>query len=104
MYWVLVNLIERDQTHTRYIWHPLYLTQYQAGVKYSRIEMIAVKTQRTVVFWLAYGPIGANIVYIIPRAMMTSSNGNIFRVTDQWIPLTKASDAELWYFFLSEPE
>ena len=38
---------------------------------------------------------------------MTSSNGNILRVTglwwgestgDRWIPLTKASDAELWYF------
>ena len=39
--------------------------------------------------------------------MMTSSNGNIFRVTGplwgeftghRWIPLTKASDAGLWYF------
>ena len=39
---------------------------------------------------------------------MTSSNGNIFRVTGplcgefighRWIPLTKASDAELWCFF-----
>ena len=39
------------------------------------------------------------------RHMMTSSNGNIFRVTGplcgeftghQWIPHTKASDAELW--------
>ena len=39
--------------------------------------------------------------------MMTSSNGNIFRVTGPlcgqftghwWIPLTKASDAELWCF------
>ena len=39
--------------------------------------------------------------------MMTSSNGNIFRVTgplcgeftgQRWIPLTKASDAELWCF------
>ena len=39
--------------------------------------------------------------------MMTSSNGNIFRVTgplcgeftgDRWIPHTKASDAELWCF------
>ena len=38
--------------------------------------------------------------------MMTSSNGNIFRVTgplwgeftgDRWIPLTKASDAELFF-------
>ena len=39
--------------------------------------------------------------------MMTPSNGNIFRVTghwcgeinDQWIPLTKASDAEIWWVF-----
>ena len=42
--------------------------------------------------------------------MMTSSNGNIFRVTGPlcgeftghlWIPLTKASDAKLWYFLWS---
>ena len=41
--------------------------------------------------------------------MMTSSNGNIFRVIGplwgeftgyRWIPLTKASDAELWCFSL----
>ena len=40
--------------------------------------------------------------------MMTSSNGNIFRVTGhlcgeftghRWIPRTKASGAELWFFF-----
>ena len=40
--------------------------------------------------------------------MMTSSNGNIFRVTGplcgefachRWMPLTKASDAKLWCFF-----
>ena len=40
--------------------------------------------------------------------MMTSSNGNIFRVTGhlcreftgpRWIPRTKASDAGLWFFF-----
>ena len=39
--------------------------------------------------------------------MMTSSNGNIFRVTGplcgeftgpRWIPRTKANDAELWFF------
>ena len=44
--------------------------------------------------------------------MMTSSNGNIFRATGpllrestggRWIPLTKASDVELW-FYLSAPE
>ena len=40
--------------------------------------------------------------------MMTSSNGNIFRVTGylcgeftglRWIPRTKASDVEIWIFF-----
>ena len=43
---------------------------------------------------------------------MTLSNGNIFRVTGplcgeftgyRWIPLTKASNAEIWYFFWSTP-
>ena len=46
-----------------------------------------------------------NIRSIIAHYMMTSSNGNIFRVTGpfwgestghRWIPLTNASDAELW--------
>ena len=45
--------------------------------------------------------------------MMTSSNGNIFRVTGplwgestghRWIPLTKANDAELWCFVWYAPE
>ena len=45
--------------------------------------------------------------------MMTSSNGNIFRVTgplleestgDRWVLLTEASDAELWCFLWSAPE
>ena len=45
--------------------------------------------------------------------MMTSSSENIFRVTGplcgeftgtQWIPRTKASDAELWCFLWSAPE
>ena len=44
--------------------------------------------------------------------MMKSSNGNIFRVTgplcgeftgDRRIPLTKASDTELWFFIWSAP-
>ena len=39
--------------------------------------------------------------------IMTSSNGNSFRVTGpwcRWIPRTKASDAEFWYFLWSTPE
>ena len=44
--------------------------------------------------------------------MMTSSNGNIFRVTGHlcgeftgplWVPRTKACDTELWYFFDLRP-
>ena len=44
--------------------------------------------------------------------IMTSSNRNIFRVTDllcgeftshRWIPLTKTNDSELWYPFWSAP-
>ena len=46
------------------------------------------------------------ILYMV-NVMMTSSNGNIFRVTGpvcgeftghRWIPIIKASDAELWCF------
>ena len=49
----------------------------------------------------------ADTVYVYH--MMTSSNGNIFRVTGhlcgeftgpRWIPRTKASDTELWFFSL----
>ena len=45
-------------------------------------------------------------VVCLQNAMMTSSNGNIFRVTGplcreftgyRWIPRTKASEAELWF-------
>ena len=47
------------------------------------------------------------------NSMMTSSNGNVFRVTGllcgeftgpRWIPRTKASDAGLWCFPWSVPE
>ena len=44
-----------------------------------------------------------SVIIVSAGSMMTSSNGNIFRVTgpfwgDRWIPLTKASDAELCCF------
>ena len=49
----------------------------------------------------------------VSHTMMTSSNGNIFRVTGhlcgkftghRWISHTKASDAELWCLLWSAPE
>ena len=70
--------------------------------------------------WLDYRRIYASLglseleTWIYIDFMMTSSNGNIFRVTchlcgeftgPRWIPLTKASDdAELWRFLWSAPE
>ena len=56
--------------------------------------------------------IKSRIKWVVPDFMMTSSNENIFRVTGplygeftghRWIPLTKASDAELWCFLSSAP-
>ena len=57
---------------------------------------ITPKTKQNETMWQCNGK---------KTVMMTSSNGNIFRVTgplcgefteDRWIPYTKASDAELW--------
>ena len=54
-----------------------------------------------------------HVLFKPERCMMTSSNGNIFRITGhscgestgpRWIPRTKASDAELWCFLWSAPE
>ena len=53
---------------------------------------------------------GCHVASQLQVYTMTSSNGNIFRVTGhlcgeftchRWIPLTKASDAELWCFLWS---
>ena len=53
------------------------------------------------------------IVCYYVNIMMTSWNGNVFRVTGllcgeftghRWIPLTNASDAELWCFRWSAPD
>ena len=49
---------------------------------------------------------------LVNKNMMTSSNGNIFHATGplcgelighRWIPLTKNSDAKLWYFIWMHP-
>ena len=60
-----------------------------------------------VITWNSDDPVHLRII------VMTSSNGNIFRVTGhlcgeftghRWIPLTKASDAGLWCFLWSASE
>ena len=61
---------------------------------------------------LVTGPIWVTAT-LAKLIMMTSSNGNILRVTglfcgeftdDRWIPFTKASDAEFLCFLWSAPE
>ena len=64
--------------------------------------------------WNMYGCFVYSRVLVSPMMyMMTSSNGNIFRVTGhlceeftgpRWIPRTKDSDAELWCFLWCTPE
>ena len=53
------------------------------------------------------------LTWFSAETQITSSNGNIFRVTGhlceefigpRWIPRTKAGDAELWCFLWSAPE
>ena len=57
--------------------------------------------------------ISRGVLVTVSETMITSSNGNIFRVTGplcgeftchRWIPHTKASDAELWCFLWSASE
>ena len=57
--------------------------------------------------------VAAFLQFGFTNAMMTSSNGNIFRESgplwrestgDRWISLTKASGAKLWCFLWPSPE
>ena len=57
--------------------------------------------------YMCEGEVNHHWLETFNQYMMTSSNGNIFRVTGhlcgeftglRWIPRTKASDAELWCF------
>ena len=83
------------------IWSYLYKSSSQV-----------TRTFQSEIYWII---LGSSCCYCtkIEHDMMTSSNGNIFRVTGhlcgeftgpRWIPHTEASDAELWCFlwFASE--
>ena len=85
--------------------------QLQVGlnrVKWTLPEPnVRLKQQLDLCFWDTFGCKQSF------QVMVTSSNGNIFRVTGplcwkftgpRWIPLTKASDAELWCFLSSALE
>ena len=82
---------------------------YSTGILGSGLYMTALKyhTKSSVEY------ITNSLAWALIAYMMTSSNGNVFRVTGhlcgeftgpRWIPHTKASDAELWCFLWSAPE
>ena len=85
----------------------LFITHHEAWLITSRechSSIQYIPQNMTPLFVLHY-----LIVVGISVLMVTSSNGNIFRVTGhlwvpRWIPQTKASDAELWCFLWSAPD
>ena len=79
-------------------------------------DLRCIHTNHTSLYWTDHNAKQSELAqYWLQRSifMMMSSNENIFRVTGllcgeftgpQWIPHTKASDAELWCFLWSASE
>ena len=93
------------------------LNQYWKHIMYRHyIYFISVKLIVSIIHAISTRLILMTHICIIigsDNGMMTSSNGNILRVTGhlcgeftgpRWIPLTKARDAELWCLPWSAPE
>ena len=100
------------------LWKHIYI--YDIISTYRPSLLARLSHNRPITIWtpfVFYGEINRTsiVTYIVVLCfnrpmllIMTSSKGNIFRVTGplwgeftghRWIPLTKASDAELWCFF-----
>ena len=84
---------------------PIAKNRYHSLLLYFEYGTISMAQYKTVVYCF--------LTLFAVSNMMTSSNGNIFRVTGHlWgeftgprrIPRTKASDAELWCFLWSMPK
>ena len=97
----LVNLWHKKSVVQTFVLYPYVIidsTSYRYFMRYTYCSVLLF----FVLLWLHHH-----------NFMMTSSNGNIFRVTGHlcgeftghlWIPRTKASDAELWCFLWSASE
>ena len=107
-------LIYNISTKWRYICSITYWLETPTKTRWKQMSPINTESCTSmsfarferIMFYFSHG-------YLFCVNMMTSSNGIIFRVTGQfcwefngnrWIPRTKASDAELWYFLWSAPE
>ena len=100
------------------LWSNSYAVMAKVSLWHTMMLSFDIHTMCGIIWWVSL-PLGSNSGYEIPglfsplcfRFMMMSSNENVFRVTGdlcggihQWIPLTKASDTELWGFLWSAPE
>ena len=91
------------------------LPGYTMSHKYAPVFVIVFKTviQCILIFWDFLWYMLLRVTSLtVGQSMMTSSNGNIFRVSGhlcgeftspRWIPHTKASDAELWCLLWTAP-
>ena len=100
---VYIDLFSRSWQYNLYSLSFLWIMPVVAAI----VTFVAILTS------LAFGGKLLFVWWPFLGLMMTSSNGNIFRVTGplcgeftghRWIPLTKASDAELCCFLWSAPE
>ena len=100
-----------------YYWNRKTVTVTSLSLLVLRLEYsrITRSTRWLIMPWILLVTGHQQLQYWLCRVnhMMMSSNGNIFRVTGPlcgeftghwWIPLTKASDAELWCFLWSVAE
>ena len=83
---------------------------YNFDFEFLQFIILFSKTDYTSTIWNIINKSAVNVLGVIDIIMMTSSNGNILRVTGpfikeftghRWIRLTKASDAGLWCFLWS---
>ena len=123
--YVLQNVLQTNFQLQFLQWKWLYLLQslclsslfYQGPIKNNSAFVpakVLVPIRQQAIIWTNAGPFyWCMYVSLGYDNMMTSSNGNIFRVTGhlcgkftgpRWISRTKASDAELWCFLWLTPE
>ena len=105
-WWLLINHTPRNRLY----WKHIKINQFLLTLNLSQVILPPFCSGAGDAGW----GVGVGVIDGIKHSrMMTSSNGNIFRITGplcgeftghRWIPLTKASDAELWYFLWSAPE
>ena len=116
---VVIVMLKLDcGLNVRCNWGSYHESQYVAHYEHECIIESSVLLSASLVAWAFKGNesnehLNPAYWWILVYNMMTSSNGNIFRVTGplcgeftgpRWIPRTKASDAELWCFLWSASE